>query len=485
MEKFKIDNHKKKKGGRKIYLVIGIILIFILKGFITKVPDGISYEGIKRSDSNIEFLYDLTYEKDGETIKEQGIFKEQLRLIENAERFIILDMFLFNDDYDRKSGVKYPDLSEQLTKKLIEKKAEIPDIKILFITDEINNFYGAYESVYLRRLKDNNIDVLVTNLEKLRDPNPLYAGIWRSAIKWFGTSGKGWLPNPFNPQSPKVTARGYLKLLNFKANHRKVMVSENSAIITSMNPHDASGNHSNIGFKMEGSILEDIVLSELNIAKLSNYRKVDDFKLSYINKAFQDDTNIAYLVTEGKIRDNLIREIQRTEKNNEIILAMFYLSHREVIKELINASNRGVNIKLILDSNKDAFGIKKNGIPNRQVAHEIQKKTNNANIVRWYDTHGEQFHSKMAIIKDRDKSIIIGGSANLTRRNLDNYNLETNIIIETPKDSKLDRGINSYFNRIWNNENGNYTIEYEAYESKSFLKMAIYRFQEWSGLSTF
>lgn len=485
MEKFKIGKYSNRKGGMKIYILVGIILIFIINGFITKVPEGASYEGIKRNDSNIEFLYDLTYEKDGEIVNEQRIFKEQLRLIEEAEDFIIADMFLFNDDYDRKNGGQYPNLSEQLTNKLIEKKAEIPDIKILFITDEINNFYGVYESDYLRRLKDNNIDVVVTNLEKVRDSNPMYAGIWRSGIKWFGTSGKGWLPNPFSPDSPKVTVRGYLKLLNFKANHRKVLVSENNAIITSMNPHDASGNHSNISFKMEGSIIEDIVLSELNIAKLSDYEEIDDFKVTQINRINQKDSTIAYLVTEGKIRENLIKEIESTENDDKIMLGMFYLSHRGVVNELINAYNRGVSVRLILDPNKDAFGIKKNGIPNRQVAHEIRKKTNNADIVRWYDTHGEQFHTKMAIIKKKDKSIIIGGSANLTRRNLDDYNLETNVIIETPRNSKLDRDVNLYFNRIWNNEDGSYTVGYGTYKSESFLKTAIYRFQEWSGLSTF
>lgn len=486
IDKFKKGSNKNSKAGGKIYyFIIAIILIFITNGFITKVPNGASYKGIERNDSNIEFLYDLTYERNGETIKEQAIFEEQLKLIEEAEKFVIVDMFLFNDDYDRKNEGHYPNLSEQLTNKLIEKKREIPDIKILFITDEINNFYGVYESHYLKRLKDNKIDVVVTNLEKVRDSNPLYAGVWRSTIKWFGTSGKGWLPNPFSPDSPKVTIRGYLKLLNFKANHRKVLVSENNAIITSMNPHDSSGNHSNIAFKMEGSIIEDILISELNVAKMSNYTELGGFELDNINKDSKEDTNKVHLITEGKIKDSLIREIQETDLDDEIMMGMFYLAHKGIIRELINASNRGVDVKLILDPNKDAFGIEKNGIPNRQAAHQIQKKTNKADIIKWYNTHGEQFHTKMTIIKKKDKSIIIGGSANLTRRNLDDYNLETNIMIETPRNTRLDMEVNNYFNRIWNNRDGNYTVDYEAYRNESFLKTTIYKFQEWSGLSTF
>lgn len=150
IEKINVKKYKKKKGPRNIYIIIGIILIFLINGFIRKVPKGTSYQGLERKESNIEFLYDLNYRKDGQAIKEMEIFKEKLKIIEGAEDFIIIDMFLFNDDYDRSTDVSYPDLSEQLTNKLIDKKKEIPDIEILFITDEINNFYGVYESPYIK-----------------------------------------------------------------------------------------------------------------------------------------------------------------------------------------------------------------------------------------------------------------------------------------------------------------------------------------------
>lgn len=481
-----INKLKNQKGEyNKMLIILFILSIMIFFGFITKNPKGTSYEGIKRKDSNIEFLYDLNYKKNKQTIKEQKIFQEQLAIIDEAEKFLILDMFLFNDDYDRDTDVEYPNLSEQLTDKLIEKKKEIPSIKILFITDEINNFYGVYESENIKRLRENEIDVVITDLEKIRDSNPVYAGIWRTAIKWFGTKGTGWLPNPFSPNSPKVTIRGYLKLINFKANHRKVIVSEKNAIITSMNPHDASGNHSNIAFKVEGSILKDIVETELSVAKFSEYENIDDFKTLNIEEYPKNDSVTTQLITEGKIRDTILEEIRNTKENNEIAIAMFYIAHREIVDELIEASNRGVDIKLILDPNKDAFGIKKNGIPNRQVAHEIQKKTNKTNLVRWYDTNGEQFHTKLMLINKENQSIIIGGSANFTRRNLDDFNLENNLLIETEKNSRIAKDINDYFNRIWTNEDGDYTVDYDKYKNESFLKTALYRFQEWSGLSSF
>ncbi len=477
---------KNKNGKFNKFLIILFIFPFIVFfGFKTKNPTGASFQGPIRNDSNVKFIYDLTYEKNTNNIMRQEIFKEQLALIEAAENFIILDLFLFNDDYDRNTNADYPNLSEQLTDKLIEKKKDNPAINILFITDEINNFYGVYQSKYIEELKENNIDLVITDLEKIRDSNPVYAGLWRTTFKWFDTEGKGWLPNPFSPDSPKVTVRGYLKLLNFKANHRKVIVSEKNAIVTSMNPHDASGHHSNIAFKVEGSILKDIIQAELDVAKFSGYDNLAPFETLNIEKASTNDSIKTQLITEGKIRDAILEEIKKTKKSNQVYLGMFYLAHREIVTELIKASDRGVDVRLVLDPNKDAFGMKKNGIPNRQVAHEIIKKTNKNNLVRWYDTDGEQFHTKLLLINKTDKSLIIGGSANFTRRNLDDFNLENNLFIEAPKDSPLVKDINHYFNRIWTNEDGIYTVDYEEYKSESFLKTIIYRFQEWSGLSSF
>lgn len=470
---------------KKKTFILAIISIFIINGFITPIPRGTSYKGKEMQDTRIKFLYDLSYVQDEKSIREQNIFNAQLELIEDAEEFIILDMFLFNDDYNRKFKMEYPSISRQLTDSLIEKKRNNPNMKILFITDEINNYYGLYKSPYIGELEDHGIHVIITELENMRDSNPIYSGIWRTGFKWFPTAGKGWLPNPFRPDAKKFTLRGYLKLLNFKANHRKIIVSEKDAIISSMNPHDASGYHSNIGFKINGNILYDIILSEMEVARLSGYDGEWDFKPILNSNETQEELMVANLITEGKIRHSIIEEIENSHKGDKITIGMFYLSHRGIIKGLIDAANQGVDVKIVLDPNKDAFGIQKNGIPNRQVAYELKKKSKDSIEIRWYDTHGEQFHSKILLVEKKDKAIIIGGSANMTRRNINDYNLESNIRIETSKNSQLYMDVVEYFNRIWNNKDGQYTIEYDKYSENSPIKSIIYRFQEWSGMCTY
>ena len=82
-------------------------------------------------------------------------------------------------------------------------------------------------------------------------------------------SGDGWIKNLMATDGPDVTVRSYLKLLNVKANHRKVVVSEKTAIVSSGNIHDASAYHSNIAFEVTGPIIGDILQSEQAVLDIS------------------------------------------------------------------------------------------------------------------------------------------------------------------------------------------------------------------------
>ena len=102
---------------------------------------------------------------------------------------------------------------------------------------------------------------------------------------------------------------------------------------------------------------------------------------------------------------------------------------------------------VILDPNRDAFGRQKDGVPNRPVANELVTQSGEKIQVRWYRTHGEQFHTKMALIRRGDRFIASLGSANLTRRNIGNYNLEANIALEDGVESPLAIEMMGYFDR--------------------------------------
>ena len=147
------------------------------------------------------------------------------------------------------------------------------------------------------------------------------------------------------------------------------------------------------------------------------------------------------------------------------------------------AQVRGVKVKVILDPNKDAFGREKNGVPNVSVAREFKKSSSDFEL-RWCSTHGEQCHSKMVIITYSDLEEMFIGSANLTKRNIGDYNLETNVkvsgqVVGAIQDAK------KLFTLIWSNESKDYTVGYDFYKDESLLKYLQYRVMEKTGLSSF
>jgi phosphatidylserine/phosphatidylglycerophosphate/cardiolipin synthase-like enzyme len=254
------------------------------------------------------------------------------------------------------------------------------------------------------------------------------------------------------------------------------------SVIMSANPHDASAAHSNIALEVRGDLAGDLYRAEGSIAALSQGR-LSRIKLT-------DDTAgegemQARVVTEEAIHRSIIMEISKTTAGDGIDLAMFYLSERGFVKALKEAAGRGVDIRVILDQNKDAFGYKKIGVPNKPVAHELMDDTDGRISVRWYDTKGEQFHVKLISIERGDTATVILGSANLTRRNISDYNLELDVILEGKRDSKVFTDVGAWFDRIWNNQGGEYTLAYDVCKDESLLKTIIYRVQEATGLSSF
>ena len=456
-------------------ILILLFIIPILYSLNTKNPPGTNVSSDFK-DADCEFLYDLTYLKDGKKIHEKRIFKKEMELIKNAQDFLMLDFFLFNDEYP--NSMTFPSQVKEMTDLLIAKKKENPNMPILFVTDPINNFYGAYEEDNLKRLRENGIEVVVTDLNKMRDSNALVSGIYRAYLQWFGTSGGGWIKNFFDKDADKVNVRSILKLANFKGNHRKVLISEKEALVASANPHDPSAHHSNVAMVFRGKSMEDLIRSEsIFFDKLPDV--IENFKAEEVTSPYK-----LRVITEGKIYDEISKNIRESKEGDEINLGIFYISEFRILRELGEAAKRGVDVKIIADLNKDAFGLEKNGSPNRPALSELKEDYPDINI-RWYQTSGEQFHTKYIYFdfKDRDPLAILG-SANYTKRNLDNFNLETNLAVEMEKDSPMAGKMKDYYARIWNNEDGYYTLPLEDfYESKFFMRI-LWKIQEKTGLCT-
>jgi phosphatidylserine/phosphatidylglycerophosphate/cardiolipin synthase-like enzyme len=446
----------------------------------------------------ISFLRDLTWVDDtGRRHSDQQIFDAMLEIVRGAQRFIVLDAFLYND-YVGAGGTPHRYLAAELTAALIAQKRERPELTVIVITDPVNTVYGGAPFAQFAELEAAGIEVVTTRLEALRDSNPVYSLFWNVFARPFGNSEGSLMPNPFS--DGRVSLRSWLGMLNFKANHRKTLIADRGdglvGLVTSANPHDGSSANTNIGLSFDGPAVLDLLATENAVLGFSGREplEVGAELVQSVAAAFgaRPPTGAAdpvagstvQILTEESIKRAVLDAIESAGAGDALRLAMFYLADRGVIAALEAAQVRGVELSVLLDPNKDAFGRTKNGIPARQVAHEL---TRSDVPVRWCDTHGEQCHIKLLLVDYRDgSSVLIGGSANFTRRNLENFNLETNVAVRGPRESPPISQARAFLDFMWNNEPGRLvSVDYERYADDSIVRKLRYRFMEASGVSTF
>ena len=454
----------------------------------------------------------------GKRVFNQEIFDEILAMIGRADRFIFLDMFLWNP-WKGSVPEQHRKLSTELAEALIQRKQEIQDLDIIVLSDPINRIYGSSEPRFFRDMSRAGIPVAFTDLSFLSDSNRIYAPYWSILEKLFNSGMlRKWaraprLSNPFETGGTEISILQFGRMLRFKANHRKVVITGSSKIglemlIGSLNSADGSSAHSNMALHVRGKSALDVLHSELEVLQWS-LENQDNliagttdallFKAESVRRQAVGLTGGAAaepgwpevkVLTEGAVGRSLVSLLNGTSMGDEVRIALFYLSQREIVEAIKMAVERGVTVRLILDANRDAFGMRKIGIPNRPVAAELMKLSGEYDIsVRWADTHGEQFHTKSAsiIYRHSGNSVFLTGSANWTRRNIGNFNLEANLLLDNAP--HITSAFNSYFDTLWDNSDGlSHTLPYEDWKEnrlKQFVKTWVYRFQERWGAGTF
>jgi phosphatidylserine/phosphatidylglycerophosphate/cardiolipin synthase-like enzyme len=451
---------------------------------------------------SIQLLTDLTArDAAGHTVREQAIHAATLELVRGARDFLVLDYFLFNAQGGPRGPLSYEDgltrSSTDLIAALRELKQVRPELPVLVLTDPINDYYRGTPPPDLADLQSLGVEVVVTKLERLRDSNALYSATWRLVLgPWWPRRGEGWLPNLLDGAGPDLKFGALLRLPNFKANHRKVAITSDGAgalvgIVSSGNPHDASSAHSNIALRLRGEALRPLLESELAVARFSGWQDtrlrdaVIQSQLSAPRGVQSNDTRAA-VATEGAIRVALLARMTEARRGDAIDVAQFYLSDRAVIEALLAAAHRGVSVRVLLDPNRDAFGFEKSGVPNRPVGNELVTEGGEDLSLRWYRTHGEQFHVKFAAVHADGRAWFTVGSANFTRRNLGDLNLEANVIVDTDATSALADRVRDWFDGLWVNAGGvEYTTEAAEWMDASRWRYWQYRVMEASGASTF
>lgn len=442
----------------------------------------------------VSFIADITAaDAYGHLVVSQGIFDEVLKVVRGARHFIVLDYALLAA---AEGAQPQRPVAAELTDALLEARRTLPELKVLLVTDPVNERYGASRSVQLTLLRAAGVEVVLARLDRLRDTNFLYSSLWRLAVRWW--------------DGPRGPLGFELRELNFKADHRKVVIADDGGdglvgVVGSANPKDAQSGWSNLAARVAGDSLGSLLASELAIARFSGWagnsepylRAADPHAPEQCARAvaaaavtapLTADTARVQVLTEGALRSALLEHAQASGRGDAIDVAMFGFADRGLIEALLDASRRGVVVRLILDPNEDATTVVPSGLPNQPAASELVARSAGAVRVRWYRTHGERFHAALVLFSGRQNLWMTVGSANLTRRGLDDYNLEANLAIEVLRDAPLAAQAQGYFDTLWSNRAAlgiEYTADFAAFADSRQTDYWLYRLLEGTGFTAF
>jgi phosphatidylserine/phosphatidylglycerophosphate/cardiolipin synthase-like enzyme len=118
------------------------------------------------------------------------------------------------------------------------------------------------------------------------------------------------------------------------------------------------------------------------------------------------------------------------EAREQIDIGVFFLTHKEIAQALIDAKNRGVRIRVIMDAT---------GAKNEYTKHEVLRL---AGIPVKVEDLGGKMHAKSAVI---DHRIVVGGSMNWTNAGNDDNDENTIIVYSSKHAAQYD----AWFQAMW------------------------------------
>jgi hypothetical protein len=387
------------------------------------------------SEADVDFV--------SESLRQQAAPAREMAVIDHAEQLIVLD----------RSPV-----TRELAQRLLARKRARPNLQIVLVTDPGNEAFGGSPSQTLSSLEEAGIIVARVRLDRLRDSNPLYSGLWRLIFAWWS--------DPFDETPGRVTLPAWARMQNLKADQRQLVVADDgsggwTAII--------GAGRASAGLILRGSPAGAMIAGELQIAAWST----DDDRLPVGPPV--DGRGVgsidARFLTEGAIEAALLDTIAAAVGGDEISIAVQNLSDRRLIAAALRAAARGVHLRVLLARNR---------IPNQAVAGELLRDGGGRIEVRWYPVETAALLPKLLVVRHRNDLWMNLGSANFTRRNLGDLNLESSVELRMPARAAPARAVTDYFAKIWSSAAADADIADE-----STVDYWRYRFGEATGLSSF
>lgn len=216
--------------------------------------------------------------------------------------------------------------------------------------------------------------------------------------------------------------------------HNKFIISDNKTLLT------GSMNFSTTGFSgFNGNNLVIIKSQELSELYTTEFEQMYSGKFhtqkSQNNKnrtvRIDNSTISTYFSPQDKtIQKRIIPLINNAKKY--IYIPAFVITHKELSQALLEANQRGVSIKIIVDATSSG------------TTHSKNSELKNGGIPIKYENFAGKMHTKSIIIDDE---VVITGSMNFSNSG-ETKNDENALIIENSEIAKYYRG---YFEHIWAN----------------------------------
>jgi hypothetical protein len=282
----------------------------------------------------------------------------------------------------------------------------------------------------------------------------------------------GWWSDPFDETPGKATLRSSLRRRNLKADGRQLLVADDGAggwtsIVMSAASTGAAVS-AGLGLEIRGHLAAAIVASELQLAAWST----DDDRLPAAPPVDSRGVGTidARFLTEGAIQAALRDAIAIAGSGDSIKIAVQAFGDRQMVDAVVRAAARGARVQLLLDP----------GSPETQAAAgELLREEPGSIEVRWR-ARDYRAEAGYAVIQHRSDVWFDVGSANFTRRGLDDLDLAADIELHMPARAGPARAVTDLFAKHWSN-----AAAYASHADESKETYWRYRVAEATGLSVF
>ncbi|MBE7705789.1 MAG: hypothetical protein E7Z91_00895 [Cyanobacteria bacterium SIG30] len=236
--------------------------------------------------------------------------------------------------------------------------------------------------------------------------------------------------------------------------HNKFFIFDNKKVLTgsiNLSSTGTGGYNSNSAIIIENKELAKAYTKEFEemYNGLFQNKKLNDNSITNIQ--INKDINIdVYFSPKGKTYEKVFLPLIKNAKK-KIYIDIFYLTHKGITQNLIEAHKRGVEIKIIIDSTAST---------NQKVKlNELRQAGINVKVENW----GGKAHEKTISIDDY---YLILGSANFSNSGM-NHNDENLIVI---RNSEIAKFYNEFFITLYNSIDDIYLTKIpkaESYMSKN------------------